>query len=145
MCMMESRRCFCGRQAAHLNFRDNLLPPEILVKLYCPECGPQADFDPETMVADCGWIMEYDMEGAQAFFLKKSLARPLTPEIIFDEGYLTWQGFSPSDHEIRAKLHQRLAPLIQEDMKQFLQSLKDEWLAHVHRLKAAGWRRAQQA
>jgi hypothetical protein len=97
------------------------------------------------MVADCGWIMEYDMEGAQAFFLKKSLAWPLTPEIIFDEGYLTWQGFSPSDHEIRAKLHQRLAPLIQEDMKQFLKSLKDEWLAHVHRLKAAGWRRAQQA
>jgi hypothetical protein len=30
-------------------------------------------------------------------------------------------------------------------MKQFLESLKTEWLAHVERLKAAGWRRAQQA
>jgi hypothetical protein len=145
MCMMESRRCVCGRKLAHLNFQDNLLSPEILVNLYCPECSLQANFDPKTMVADCGWIMEYDMEGAQAVFLKRSMGRDLTPEIIFDEGYLTWQGFSPGDHEIRAELHQRLAPLIQEDMKQFLESLKTEWLAHVERLKAAGWRRAQQA
>jgi hypothetical protein len=145
MCMMESRRCVCGSKTAHLNFRDNLLSPEILVKLYCPLCSPQASFDPETMVADCGWIMEYDMEGAQAIFIKRNQNRDLTPETIFDEGYLTWQGFSPGDHEIRAELHQKLAPLIQEDMKQFLESLKTEWLAHVERLKAAGWRRAQQA
>jgi len=143
--MMESRHCFCGRKLAYLNFRDNLLSPEILVNLYCPECSPQANFDPETMVADCGWIMEYDMEGAQTIVVKRSLSLALTPEIIFDEGYLTWQGFSPGDHEIRAELHQRLAPLIQEDMKQFLESLKTEWLAHVEHLKAAGWRRAQQA
>jgi len=144
MCMMENRRCFCGRQAAYLNFRDNILPPEILITLYCPECGSQADFDPETMVADCGWIMEYDMEGAQVFFLKRGLSQALTPELIFDEGYLTWQGFSPGDHLVRSELHQRLAPLIKEDMNQFLQSLKSEWLAHVERLKAEGWRRAQQ-
>jgi hypothetical protein len=145
MCMMETRRCVCGRKAAHLNFRDNLLSPEILVNLYCPWCSPQANFDPETMVADCGWLMEYDMAGAQAIFIKRNQDRELTPEIIFDEGYLTWQGFSPGDHEIRAELHQKLAPLIQEDMKKFLESLKTEWLAHVERLKAAGWRRARQA
>ena len=145
MCMMETRRCVCGRKIAHLNFRDNLLSPEILANLYCPECSPQVNFDPETMVADCGWIMEYDMEGAQALFLKRNLGLAFTPETIFDEGYLTWQGFSPGDHEIRAELHQRLAPLIQEDMKQLLESLKTEWMAHLERLKAAGWRRAQQA
>ena len=145
MCMMESRRCSCGRKLAHLNFRDNLLTPEILVNLYCPDCSPQADFDPETMVADCGWIMEYDMEGAQAFFSKRILSKALTPEIIFDEGYLTWQGFSPGDHEIRAELHQRLEPLIKGDMSRYVQALKTEWLAHVERLKTAGWRRAQQA
>jgi len=145
MCMMESRRCVCGCEKAYLNFRDNVLPPDILVNLYCPECSPTADFDPETMVADCGWVMEYDLDGAQVFFMKRGLSRALTPEIIFDEGYLTWQGFSPGDHDVRSELHQRLAPLIQEDMKQFLQALKSEWLAHVERLKAAGWRRAQQA
>jgi hypothetical protein len=143
--MMESRRCYCGSKLAHLNFRDNLLSPEILVNLYCPECGLEKDFDPETMVADCGWIMEYDMERAQAFFIRQNLNKDITPEIIFDEGYLTWQGFSPGDHEIRADLHQRLAPLIKGDMNQYVQTLKNEWLAHVERLKAAGWRRAQQA
>jgi hypothetical protein len=132
MCMMESRRCFCGRQFA-------------LVNLYCPECSPQTGFDAETMVADCDWIMEYDMDRAQVFFNKKGLAQTITPEAIFDEGYLTWQGFSPGDHEIRAEIKQRLAPLIQGDMNQYLQALKGEWLAHVDRLKAAGWRRAQQA
>jgi hypothetical protein len=143
--MMETRRCVCGSKLAHLNFRDNILSPEILVNLYCPRCSPQVDFNPETMVADCNWIMEYDMERAEALFIKRNRAAALTPEFIFDEGYLTWQGFSPRDHEIRAEMHQRLAPLIKEDMKQFLESLKTEWLAHVDRLKAEGWRRAQHA
>lgn len=145
MCMMEGRRCFCGRGFAHLHFRDNLLPPEILVNLYCPECSPEMDFDAVSMVADCGWVMEYDMEGAQTFFHKRGLTRTLTPETIFDGGYLTWQGFSPGDHIVRAEMKQRLAPLIQGDLSQYLQALKSEWLAHVHSLKAAGWRRAQQA
>lgn len=145
MCFMESRRCVCGQRLAYLNFRDNILPPEILVNLYCPDCAPRANFDPESMVCDCGWVMEYDMEGAQIFFLKRGMNRALSPEMIFDEGYLTWQGFSPLDHEVRAELHQRLAPLIQADMKQFLESLKTEWLAHVEQLKAEGWRRARQA
>ena len=95
MCMMESRRCCCGPKMAYLNFRNNLLTPEILVSLYCPDCAPNADFDPLAMVADCGWIMEYDMEGARAFFVKENLDSAVTPELIFDEGYLTWQGFSP--------------------------------------------------
>ena len=30
-------------------------------------------------------------------------------------------------------------------MNLYLQSLKDEWLAHVKRLKTEGWRRARQA
>ncbi len=145
MCMMESRRCLCGRGFGYLNFRDNLLPPEILVNLYCPHCGLPETFDPETMVADCGWVMEYDMEGARFYFFKRGINRTLTPEIIFDEGYLTWQGFSPGDHEIRAALKDRLAPLIKEDLNLYLQLLKTEWLAHVDRLRAQGWRRAQQA
>lgn len=145
MCKMESRRCFCGERQAYLNFRDNLLTPEVLVSLYCPRCSLEAEFDLHTMVADCGWIMEYDMEVAQALFRHQNVRKDPTPEFIFDEGYLTWQGFAPGDHEIRAELHQRLAPLIKGDMNRYLQALKNEWLAHVEGLKAAGWRRAQQA
>jgi hypothetical protein len=145
MCMMEIRRCVCGQRTAYLNFRDYILPPHILVNLYCPDCSAQARFDPETMVTDCGWVMEFDMEGAHACFIKRGLWPDLSPEYIFDQGYLTWQGFSPLDHELRAQLHQRLAPLIKQDLNLFLQSLKTEWLAHVEKLKAEGWRRAQTA
>ena len=33
MCMNERRFCDCGRNSAFLSFRDNLLPPEILLKI----------------------------------------------------------------------------------------------------------------
>jgi len=145
MCMMEVRRCLCGRGFAYLNFRDNLLSPEILVNLFCPECSSEREFNPDTMVADCGWVLEYDMEAAQFYFLRRGLNRAWSPEMIFDEGYLTWQGLSPVDHEFRTALKERLAPLIKEDLKHYMHSLKIEWLAHVERLKAEGWRRAQVA
>lgn len=145
MCMQQTRTCQCGRHTAYLNFRDNILTPEILVNLYCPQCRSTADWDAACMVEDCGWVLEYDLDGAQVFFRKRGLERPATPDFLFDEGYLSWQGFSPLDHEVNAALHRRLAPLIQEDLPRYLELLKTEWLAHVVALKAAGWRKAQQA
>jgi hypothetical protein len=66
-----------------------------------------------------------------------------TPAFIFDEGYLSWQGLAPGDQEVNTRLHQRLAPLIEQDLALYLKSLRSEWVAHVARLKAAGWRKAQ--
>ena len=40
MCMNLRRFCSCGRNSAYLSCRDNLLPAEILVNLFCPECRP---------------------------------------------------------------------------------------------------------
>ena len=68
MCMNERRYCECGRNSAFLTFRDNLLPPEILVTLYCPQCRPADVWDEATMLADCGWVLEYDVERAQSLF-----------------------------------------------------------------------------
>jgi hypothetical protein len=145
MCLNERRFCRCGRNSAYLLFRDNILPPAILINLYCPECRSQASCDPNTMVEDCGWVLGYDVDRARAFFDLKGVRGPVTPEFIFDQGYLTWQGFSPGDHEVNSRLHRRLAPLIEEDLALYLKSLKTEWLAHVAGLKAAGWRKAQTA
>lgn len=79
------------------------------------------------------------------FLEKRGVYQAATPEFIFDKGYLTWQGFSPLDYEINARLHQRLAPLIEENLHLYLVTLKSEWLAHVAALKAAGWRKARTA
>jgi hypothetical protein len=145
MCLQQARTCRCGRCLAYLSYRDNVLPPETLLNLYCPECRTQTEWDAASMVEDCGWVLEYDMSGTRFLMRQRGLEAGVSPDFIFDEGYLTWQGFSPLDHEVNSELHQRLAPLIQENMQQYLQSLRSEWLAHVAALKAAGWRKAQRA
>ncbi len=145
MCLQHHRDCFCGRRSAHLTFRDNILSPEILVNLYCPECRPAVHWDADSMVEDCGWVLELDIPAAQLSFQKKGIHRQVTPAYLFDEGYLSWQGLSPVDAEVNAEIHQRLEPLAKENMQQYLQALKKEWLAHVAQLKAAGWRKAQNA
>lgn len=145
MCMHIRRFCRCGRQNAYLIYRDNLLPAAVLVNLYCPQCEPPPDWDAETMVRDNGWIMELDMSIAGKALSHHGKQGPFTPEWIFDEGYVTWQGLSPLDHEVSEAMHRSLAPLIREDMNLYLKNLKSQWSKHVAELKAAGWRKAQAA
>lgn len=47
MCMNQRRFCECGQNSAFL-IRDHLLPPEILLQLYCPRCAPPAAWDEAT-------------------------------------------------------------------------------------------------
>jgi hypothetical protein len=143
MCMNERRFCECRRNSAFLSFRDNLLPPEILLTLYCPRCRPPAAWDNTTMLADCGWILEYDVERAQAYFDLRGIKMQATPGVLLDEGYLSWQGLAPGDEEVNARLHRSLEPLVRQDYLLYLKTLKAKWTEHVAGLKAAGWRKAQ--
>ncbi len=146
MCKNERRFCHCGRNSAFLLFRDNLLFPEILINLYCPLCQDQALWDETAMLRDCGWILEYDMDGAKGLLRQQGIrGGPITPEFLFDEDYLSWQGLSPGDQDMNAALHGRLAPLIEQNLSRYLQSMKSEWLRHVAELKVAGWRKAMKA
>ncbi|MEW6388322.1 MAG: hypothetical protein AB1491_12470 [Thermodesulfobacteriota bacterium] len=143
MCFQQLRACQCGRNSAYLGYRDNVLAPEVLVNLYCPECRPQDESLSKDMIEDGGWVLEYDLPAAQVFFNRRGFPHPVNPDFIFDEGYLSWQGLAPGDQAFNNELHHRLAPLVQEDLNLYLQKLKEEWLAHVAQLKAAGWRKAQ--
>jgi hypothetical protein len=143
MCLNQRRYCHCRRNSAFLIFRDNLLPPEILVNLYCPACRHLAVGDGATRLEDCGWVLEYDVDRAQSYFNLRGVQGAATPQFIFDEGYLSWQGLAPGDEEVNRRLHQRLAPLIEEDLTRYLKTLKEEWVEHAAALKAAGWRKAQ--
>ena len=143
MCRNERRFCRCGRNSASLLFRDNLLFPEILLNLFCPLCQDMTIWDEASMLRDCGWILEYDISEAQALLAQKGIKATVTPEFLFDEGYLTWQGLAPGDLEVNAELHRQLAPLIEEDLPRYLQALKSEWVKHAAELKVAGWRKAQ--
>ncbi len=143
MCMNQRRFCECGQNSAFLSFRDNLLPPEILLSLFCPQCRAEAVLDRATMLEDCGWVLEFDVERAQAYLDLKGIRQQATPAFLFDEGYLNWQGLAPGDEEVNARLHRRLEPLVRQDYGLYLKLLKEEWSTHVAELKAAGWRKAQ--
>ena len=65
MCMNLRRFCSCGRNSASRSCRDNSLPGEILVNLICSECRPGSMAD-RTRLADCGRVLEYDMDRARA-------------------------------------------------------------------------------
>lgn len=143
MCMNQRRFCECGKNSVFLSFRDNLLPPGILLHLYCPQCRDTAVWDEAAMLADCGWVLEYDVDRAQVYFNLKGIRQWATPAYLFDEGYLSWLGLAPGDEEVNARLHRRLEPLVRQDYQLYLKTLKAEWSAHVAGLKAAGWRKAQ--
>ena len=85
MCMNQRRFCECGHNSALLSFRDNLLPPEILLKLYCPRGASPAVWDEAARLADCGRVLEYDVDRAQNYLDLRGIrpragARPRPPE-----------------------------------------------------------------
>ncbi|MFP3868578.1 MAG: hypothetical protein ACLFUU_10525 [Desulfobacteraceae bacterium] len=137
------RSCVCGECQAHLMNRDNILPAEILVNLYCPQCRHLAVWNPETMIEDNGWILEYDLEAAQFFFWKKLREQSITPDFLFDEGYCSWHGLTPLDLDESARIHRELAPLLSQDRLVYINRLKEMWTDYVANLKADGWRKAQ--
>jgi hypothetical protein len=63
ICLNLRRFCTCGRNSAYLSCRDNLRPGEILVARFCPECRPAT-----TMLQDCGWVPEYDVDQGWGYF-----------------------------------------------------------------------------
>ncbi len=75
MCLHQRRSCECGRNEAYVFHRDSILPEEVLVHLYCPECAVSVTWDGRTMVRDVGWILEYDMEAAR-FYLGRATRTP---------------------------------------------------------------------
>ena len=120
MCVDHSINCLCGKNAASFNFRDEVLPFEAITKLHCPVCSQGVSHDPATMLADNGWIIGFDMEVARFMLQKIAPADQVTPEFIFDEGYCTWRGVTPTDHIDSVKEREALAPACQDGSQTLL-------------------------
>ena len=146
MCVEIKHKCQGGHQFAQFSNLDNLLPASVVNRVYCPECADKPVLDPGTMLADNGWIIEYDMELAGYLLAKHGLERgSITPELIFDQRYCTWQGMSPTDFAESLRERQDIVALAKVDKRKYVETLKT-W--SVDRMKAfteAGWRKAQAA
>ncbi len=143
MCMAYETNCLCGRGMAGFNFKDEIMTYEVIKGLYCPSCSTNIKLEPDSMIADNGWIIEYDMDIArfQAQKIKKS-SDEITPEFIFDDGYCTWRGIYPTDHIDSVREREEIVKLSKVDPKKYLEEIKDWARRRMERLNEEGWRKA---
>ncbi len=143
MCVDYKLKCCCGNRTASFNLRDNIMPVEIVNRLYCPECSGDITYDPGTMIYDNGWIIEYDMDIAGV--MGQNLpAADITPAFLFDEGYCTWRGIYPSDHIDSVREREEIVKLAKTDPKRYFREIKEWGLKRMERLAADGWRKANE-
>jgi hypothetical protein len=136
--------CSCGKNSASFNFKDDLLPTGVVNRLFCPECSPAVGFNPGTMLADNGWIIEYDMDIARFMTQKLSRDEAITPEFLFDEGYCTWRGVYPNDHIDSARERSELLLLAKTDPRRYFHEIRTWGVTRMERLSREGWRKAHE-
>ncbi|MCC6347429.1 MAG: hypothetical protein IT388_09620 [Nitrospirales bacterium] len=142
MCMAAEIRCTCGSKSASFHFRDNILSDQTVRTLYCPACSSDIRIDPVCMIVDNGWVIEYDMDIVQ-FEGHKIPRSPVTPVILFDEGYCTWNGIYPGDHLDSVREREQIVSLMKSNPTRYIQEMKSWAQQRMARLQGEGWRKAQ--
>ncbi|MBN2809734.1 MAG: hypothetical protein JXR80_09610 [Deltaproteobacteria bacterium] len=146
MCIEIKHKCVGGHQSAQFSNLDNLLPAAVIDKVYCPQCVEKPEFNGATMLADNGWVIEYDMELAVYLLGKHGIEKEaVTPEFIFDNRYSTWQGMSPTDMEESIRERQDIIALAKVDKAKYFATMKSWSIDRMKAFTEAGWRKAQAA
>jgi hypothetical protein len=144
MCMAYEKNCACGARSASFHFRDNILPEQVVKDLYCPSCSKGVAVDHASMVGDNGWVIRYDMELIR-FMSNGKIAGDVTPDLVFDEGYCTWNGMYPGDHLDSVREREQITVLAKSNPVEYLKKLKGWAVERMEKLKHEGWRKAQSA
>jgi len=146
MCMEHKVVCKCGKCDASFNFKNEVMPPETIEALYCPECSKKVDLDSNRMIQDNGWVIHFDMDiaGLYGKRLPSSEAENVSPELLFDEGYVTWRGVYPGDHIDSVNERNELTKLAKTDPKKYFQEMRSWAMTRMDRLKEEGWRKADE-
>ena len=147
MCQEIRKTCHCGQFSAQFHLRDNLLTQEVIVSLYCPHCSNTVQLNPQTMLMDNGWIIEYDMDLARFLLTSKLLLEreQIQPGFIFDSGYACWLELYPGEKEDILEERAEIMALQKKDPKLYLQEISRWNIDRIERLKEKGWRKAQAA
>ncbi|MHB8881146.1 MAG: hypothetical protein ACYC69_06505 [Thermodesulfovibrionales bacterium] len=143
MCIDHSMTCRCGKGSASFNFKEELMPVEVVNRLYCPECSGKVKYDASAMLEDNGWIIEYDMDVVR-FMGQRLPGKNITPEFMFDEGYCTWRGVYPTDHIDSAREREELVKLSKINQRKYLEEFKKWGIERMNRLSKEGWRKARE-
>jgi len=144
MCMAHEMKCTCGSRTVSFHFKDNIMPEQVIKGLYCPTCSNEVTADPLTMVSDNGWMIRYDMEAAR-FLGAKHIKGEITPGLLFDQGYCSWNGVYPGDHLDSVREREKIIVLAKTNPAEYLRKLKSWAVERMEKLKNEGWRKAQNA
>ena len=146
MCMDVRKTCACGARTVQFHLRDNLLQADVIQRIFCPDCPGDAPFDGGSMLNDNGWVVEYDMILATMLLTAKLQVEPeaVRPEFLFDQGYACWLEMYPGEREEIREEKEKIMALLHEDQRHYLQTIQSWNIDRLTRLKAAGWRKAQQ-
>jgi hypothetical protein len=96
------------------------------------------------MINDNGWMIHYDMEVAKLYGNKLPAGHKegLSPEVLFDEGYICWRGVYPGDHVDSKNEREALGVMAKADPKKYFTTMKTWAIDRMDRLKVEGWRKA---
>ncbi len=146
MCMEHVYTCKCGAKEVSITYKNELMPHETLISIYCPNCSGDIKFNPETMVSDNGWILEYDMEVAKfsSHKLPADDVTRLSPELLFREDYCSWRGVYPGDHIDSIKEREEIISLAKTNPKLYLEKIKDWATNRMEHLRKEGWKKANE-
>ena len=144
MCMKIEFPCQCGEENAQFNNLNNILPPSVIEKVYCPECSSEVTVNKDTMLGDNNWIIEYDMEQVKFLLAKMDIpAAQITPEFVFDERYSSWQGITPTDMVESIREREEIVKLAKVDKKKYVETIKSWSINRMQAFMDDGWRKAQ--
>ena len=147
MCLAVSKSCECGKNCVQFHLRDNVLPPAVIVRLFCPSCPGDQGFEAENMLNDNGWVIEYDMVLARSLLTGRQLLLPdqVNPEYIFDQGYCAWLETYPGEKEEIKKERDSILELRKTDQQRYLREMIAWNVKRIEELKKDGWRKACRA
>ena len=96
------------------------------------------------MLEDNDWILEFDLTVARGSLHFANIhTADLSPAFLFDQGYASWNGFTPDELDQRLEERKQIIALADQDMHLYLTEIKRWGSARVRKFREAGWRKAQ--
>jgi hypothetical protein len=113
-----------------------------VVQVYCPDCSQNIETDRDSRVWDNGWVIELNLEVVKAHAAVMEISpEAITADWIFDQGFVTWVGITPDDHQRREQERNEFQKLAKTDLLAYIQAMKEWGLNREKRFIDEGWRK----
>jgi len=142
MCQSYRKVCACGQNTTEIFFGRMILDETSVAKVYCPDCSQNIETESDSRVLDNGWVIELNMEVVKARAQVMEISpEEVTADWIFDQGFVTWVGITPDDHQRREEERSEIQKLAKTDLLAYYQAMKDWGISREKRFIEEGWRK----